>query len=327
MATLRKRNGKWQAQVRRAGHTAQSRTFLHRADALKWARQTESELDRGDLPVHPAQLNGSTVGELMRRYRDEVIPRKASRKPEGELMAGLLKQRFTTLPLSRLSPQPFARYRDQRLETVRPATIHRELGLLHHMFEIARREWAIPLKTNPLSEVAKPRLDNRRERRLRGDEWPRLMGAAEQSRNPLIAPLIRLAVETGMRRSELLRLDWSDIDLDKRLLYVRTSKTGEPRIIPLSSKARETFLGLGPNAEGSIFPLTPNAVRLAWERTRRRAGIKDLRFHDLRHEAISRFFEQGLSVPEVALISGHKDPRMLLRYTHMQATEIARKFS
>ncbi|MDA0341679.1 MAG: tyrosine-type recombinase/integrase [Proteobacteria bacterium] len=71
--------------------------------------------------------------------------------------------------------------------------------------------------------------------------------------------------------------------------------------------------------------MSPNAVRLSWGRLTHRAGIEDLHFHDLRHEAISRFFEMGLSVPEVALISGHRDPRMLFRYTHLRAEDVARK--
>jgi integrase len=74
-----------------------------------------------------------------------------------------------------------------------------------------------------------------------------------------------------------------------------------------------------------IFPVTDVAVRQAWDRLVKRAGITNLHFHDLRHEAISRFFEMGLSVPEVALISGHKDPRMLFRYTHLRAEDVVRK--
>jgi integrase len=76
-----------------------------------------------------------------------------------------------------------------------------------------------------------------------------------------------------------------------------------------------------------VFPVTANAVRLAWERLRRRAGLKDLRLHDLRHEAVSRFFEYGLTVPEVALISGHRDPRMLSRYTHLRPENVAEKLA
>ena len=79
--------------------------------------------------------------------------------------------------------------------------------------------------------------------------------------------------------------------------------------------------------EHQPFPINANAFRLAWDRLRNRAGLVDFRFHDLRHEALSRFFEMGLSIPEVALISGHKDVKMLMRYTHLRAKDLARKLN
>ena len=109
---------------------------------------------------------------------------------------------------------------------------------------------------------------------------------------------------------------WGDVDLLRRSVRVTQTKNGHPRVIPLSKAA----MGLLPvqngshkDAEARVFPITGNALRLAWERVKKRSGIEDLRFHDLRHEAISRFFEKGLSVPEVASISGHRDLRMLQR--------------
>ena len=100
---------------------------------------------------------------------------------------------------------------------------------------------------------------------------------------------------------------------------------GTPRVIPLSSKALTTLLGTPRGISERVYEVSPNAIRLAWERLRNRVGIENLHFHDLRHEAISRFFELGLSIPEVALISGHRDPRMLFRYTHLRAEDVAEK--
>ncbi len=136
--------------------------------------------------------------------------------------------------------------------------------------------------------------------------------------------MIRLAVETGMRRGELLAIRWADVNLPARRLQLRVTKNGRSRTVPLSPAAVQVLAGL-PRRGDAVIPVTANAFRLAWERLKRRAGVRDLRFHDLRHEAISRFFEKGLSLPEVALISGHRDPRMLLRYTHPRAEEIAQK--
>jgi len=127
-----------------------------------------------------------------------------------------------------------------------------------------------------------------------------------------------------MRRGELLAMRWADVDLEGRTVRLSKTKNGYPRMIPLSSTALELLRDLGRTGD-AVFPATANAFRLAWERLKRRAGISGLRFHDLRHEAVSRFFEKGLSMPEVAAISGHRDPRMLMRYTHPRAEAIAEK--
>ena len=122
-----------------------------------------------------------------------------------------------------------------------------------------------------------------------------------------------------------MRLRWENVEEDRRVLSIPETKNGHPRVIPLTSAALALLSSLRDAGAGTIFPLSPNAVRMAWERLRIRAGLPCLRFHDLRHEAISRFFERGLSIAEVALISGHRDVRMLFRYTHLRAEDVAKK--
>ncbi len=121
-----------------------------------------------------------------------------------------------------------------------------------------------------------------------------------------------------MRRNEILNIKPEHVK--EQTLFIPHTKTGSPRTIPLTKRA----LCILKNAQ-LPFPMSANAVRLAWDRLKKKGNIKDLHFHDLRHEAISRFFEKGLSIPEVALISGHKDVRMLFRYTHLKAEDILRK--
>jgi integrase len=131
-----------------------------------------------------------------------------------------------------------------------------------------------------------------------------------------------------MRRGEVLALTWPNVDFENRVAFLPITKNGEPRRVPLSTEAIETLQSIRESVwreKALVFPTTANAVRLAWQRAKRRAGVENLRFHDLRHEAISRFFELGLSVPEVSLISGHKDARMLFRYTHLKAENVAKK--
>ena len=129
-----------------------------------------------------------------------------------------------------------------------------------------------------------------------------------------------------MRRSEILKLRWCDIDFTNGFAFLYDTKNGEDRKVPLTERCVR-LLQKVPQVHEKVFPITANCLRLAWGRARAKAEIKDLRFHDLRHEAISRFFEMGMSIPEVALISGHKDVRQLFRYTHLNPSNVFKKYA
>ena len=184
------------------------------------------------------------------------------------------------------------------------------------------------LSANPVDRVKMPPSSPARNQRLEDGEFERLKEAAKQTKNPHIWPIIVFAIETGMRRGEILGLQWEHVDLDRRTAFLPLTKNGSSREVPLSTKAAQLLSRQRHrNDTPSPFPVTPNGFRLAWERLRRRAGLSDLRFHDLRHEAISRFFELGLNIPEVAVIPGHKDPRMLFRYTHLRVSGLVDKMN
>jgi integrase len=204
--------------------------------------------------------------------------------------------------------------------------VRRELAIVGHCLEVARKEWGFVLPSNPVQQVKLPRAGNPRERRAHPGELEKLLKACEFSRSGWLPAVIQLAVETGMRRSELLAMRWDDVDLQARTVLLRNTKNGLPRTVPLSPRALNVIKDT-PRIGPTVFNISANALRLAWERLRRRAGVLELRFHDLRHEAVSRFFERGLNVPEVAMISGHRDPRMLFRYTHPKPEEVAAKLS
>jgi integrase len=326
MATIRKRGTKWQVQVRRKGSPPLSRSFLHKTDAQAWARQVELEADRGDLSPNATVLNQLSIGDIIRRYLNEVIPRKRSARNEAAVLRAFLRHELAHVFLAKLTSAQFAAYRDERLALVKGATVRREFVILRHCFEIARGEWSIPLRTNPLKTIKLPADSKARDRRLQEDDAEELMKALTTPSAWYLRPFIALAIETGMRRGELLSIRWKDVDMTAPTIRILKTKNGHPRTIPLTPKAVE-ILGSLSRTDERVFPVTPNAVRLAWERLRKRAGLEDLRLHDLRHEAVSRFFEYGLTVPEVALISGHRDPRMLSRYTHLRPEKVAEKLA
>jgi len=292
-----------------------SKSFTVRKDATEWGRQMEVKADRADLPTDPKTLERITLGDLVRRYMKTVTPRKKTAATETIVLNAFLTRPICSRRLSELCTEDFAEYRDQRLKVIKPTSLKRELTPIRHLFVVARNEWGLPLKDNPLDRLKLKAPEQRRERRLLNGEWERLLEAAHLCRNPWIEPIMRLALATGMRRGELLTIEDKQIDFERRSLLIKETKNGTSRTIPLTREAI-TILKKLPRGEGRKFPMTGNAFRLAWEHLRDRANLGDLHFHDLRHEAISRFFELGLNPPEVALISGHKDMRQLFRYTH-----------
>ena len=187
-------------------------------------------------------------------------------------------------------------------------------------------EWGLMLSSNTIDKVKMPPSSPARNRRLENGEFERLEEAAKQTKNPNIWPVIVFAIDSGMRQGEILGLQWEHVDLERRIAFLPLTKNGSSREVPLSTKAADVLEGQRQhNDTTSPFPVTSNGFKLAWDRLRCRAGLPDLHFHDIRHEAISRFFERGLNIQEVAVISGHKDPRMLFRYTHLRAEEIVHK--
>ena len=169
--------------------------------------------------------------------------------------------------------------------------------------------------------VRRPNVPQGRKRRLEDGEEKRLLAACDRGRTPLLKQLVILAIETGMRRGELLGLRWEHVHLSRRIVHIPLTKNGESRDVPLSRRATDTLAALSKHKQPSaelVFPMSGNSVRLAFERLRVRAKMPDFHFHDLRHEAISRLFERGLNIAEVSAISGHKELRMLQRYTHLR---------
>jgi len=280
---------------------------------------------RGELSKFTGSGITLTVGDLLRRYRDEIIPNKRSREMETYMVNAMLRQAFCNDLIKTVSPQPFSKYRDLRLTKVLGTTVRREFSILHHAFEVARDEWGWHIPTNPIRSIRKPANSKARERRLMPGEEGVLLHECRACKNPWIAPCVRLAIETAMRRSEILRMAWGDVDWEKQTLHIPETKNGHPRTIPLNEEAVHLLKHLPHSMDGRVIPISATCLRMAWDRALRRADIKGLHFHDLRHEAISRFFEMGLSVPEVALISGHRDPRMLFRYTHLRAEDVVKK--
>ena len=323
MAAYRKRNNRWDVHIRKSGYSPINKTFSHKTDARKWAAETERQIEAGEhLPAEIKHLD--TLSALLEHYGSEISRKKRGWYEEICRLTKMQRHEIADVPLGKLRTFHISKYRDDRLQQVSGATVRKELQILSHALDLGRKEWGLN-KANVVRDVRKPLEPKGRERRLEKGEQKVLLEELSKSENHWIKPLVEVAIETGMRRGELLGLQWSDIDVVKRTAHLPMTKNGSSRTVPLSTKAIEVLNALPKDISGKVFPVSPYALRGVWKRTTRRAGIEDLRFHDLRHEATSRFFELGLNVMEVAAITGHKDLRMLQRYTHLKAEDLAKK--
>ena len=324
MSCVRKRGKSWNAQVRVSGWRSFTKSFNKKSDAITWSSKLEHHLRNTSLPEE--NIQNLKLSYLMNRYAEEVSSKIKSGMTEQCQLRLISKRWIGGCKVVDLTKLHFEQYREDRLKEVKSGTVKAELTLIQRVFKTAIKEWGYGILVNPVANIELPVSSKPRTRRLVSNELSVLITNAEKQRNKYISTIIKFAVETGMRRSEMLKLKWNDINLDTGIASLYDTKNGDDRHIPLTKIAIELLSNLTQSSE-LVFPISANCLRLAWERCRNKSNIKGLRFHDLRHEAVSRFFEMGLSVPEVALISGHKDIRQLFRYTHLKAENLIAKYS
>ncbi len=253
----------------------------------------------------------------------EVSPSKKCYKKEI-IRLRFLKKNLGNFILASIQGKHIAAYRDKRLnDGIAGATIVRELNNLSHVFTVAIKDWGYPLHTNPVKLIRKPSVSKGRDRRLVKDELDYLLQALDETIE--VKTIVQLAIESGMRRSELLSIEWNNVDIENRFILLPDTKNGDSRAVPLSSRALMTLEGIDRHPSGKVFLTRPDSVSQAFNRACKRAGLENLRFHDLRHEATSRLFEKGLNTMEVSAITGHKTLGMLKRYTHLKASDLALK--
>ena len=325
MASIRKRGNTWQARITRRGYPEQAKSFTSKSDAERWARSIESEMDRGQF-VSRAEAEQTTFGDLIRRYIEVITPSKRGRQEETIRLNATLRHRITKLSMANLTPQAFAEYRDERLVTCRPNTVIRDLAALSSIINHARREWGIAIQ-NPIEMIRKPAMPPGRDRVLSNVEEDGLLRelAAIGRRSPYMQPLAIVAIETAMRRGELLTLEWRYVDLDRRIAFLPLTKNGQSRRVPLSSRAIATLRDTPSPKNGRVFPVSIAAMEASFYKAVRRAKLDGLHFHDLRHTAATRMAGKLPNVIELASVTGHTSLQMLKRYYHPVAEELAKK--
>jgi integrase len=322
MATLRNRKNKWQARVRRSGQPDVTKTFLTKSDAEKWARSVETEIDRGTY-INTNYAQKTLFIDLIQQYLKEVTPTLRGAPEDTYRLRKMMRNPISELNLSELTPNKIANYRDERLKEVKPNTVIRELAYISSMINHARREWGLNI-INPVTQIRKPPQTEGRERVISDAEMSRILRELEKI-NPFLKPLTEFALETAMRRGELMSLLWANVDFQKCIAFLPITKNGKSRSVPLSPQAIKILRILPRDIEGRVFPLNKGTVSTLFLRATRRASIENFHFHDLRHMALTRLSSKFTNILELAAISGHRELKMLQRYVHIKAEDLAKK--
>lgn len=309
-------SGRWLAKIRKKGHKSASKAFRTRARAVAWANRIEDEIEHG-VALNTSVADLWTVSQLLDKYEREIAGRKKGARKESSKIK-TLSAHLGNLIVNGLTPDDIISYADRRIEAVGSDTVRRELAVLSSAIEAGRILWGLNVRENPVhlateiltnTKTYKPKVV--RSRRLRDGELDRLL----RPLSPLMRRVVSFAIETAMRRGEICKVKPEDVA--GNTLLITDDKTSKTTVIPLSKLALRMI------EDG--FPIQPDSITHAFNRACIKAGIEDLRFHDLRHEATSRFFEKGLTIEEVAAITRHSDWRSLKRYTHPKPESIAIK--
>lgn len=326
MATFRYRSNKWQARVQKKGFEPVTKSFQTKQDAERWARQIEADIDKGSY-TNITLAERTLFKVIIERYIQEVTNQNRSKIEDRYRLGAMMRHWIGSLTMIQLTPAKVAQYRDERLKTVSAGAVIRELAYISSIINHSRREWGINM-TNPVPLVKKPPSPQGRNRILNESELNRLMNALKATAcrdNIWLLPLVKFALASAMRRSEILGLHWHQIDIEKRTAHIPLTKNGESRTVPLSSEAISILKQLPRNIDGIVFPIKHANLSAHFMKARNKAQIIDFHFHDLRHMAITGMAEKLPNVIELSAVSGHKSLAMLKRYYHPNPETLAEK--
>jgi integrase len=327
---IRKRLGKYFVEIKRQGHKNIYKTFKQKSDAMKWGRSVEIQLDQSRYK-DTSNASKTTLKSVMERHLKERLRVVREPKKEQSRYNVIIKNDIVKRYLTNLTPQIFARYRDERLDDgLSPSTICRELSFMSIAIKKAIRHYNCWLPEHPIPNDIKPKESPPRNRRLEEGEFDKLMEHCKTKRNSYWCSMIEFSIETAMRLNEQLTLTWDKVDLKNMMITILAehTKTGVERKIPLTPRAIEILGSLPRHIKGRVFPVSLNNFQRAWRSITRNAEIKDLHWHDLRREAISRLMESGLSISECQMFSGHKTMSLMLKtYTNHNPSLVAKKLN
>ena len=345
MATIQKRQSKdgtlsYRVLVRLKGFPVQSATFERLTDARNWGQQTEAAMKERRY-FKTAESKKHTVASMIDRYLERVKKDNPNRhrdiKPMlewwkaelgycilADLTKALIAEKIETLGDKKI------KLKSGKEKPMSPARVNRYIATLSHACTIAVNEWEW-LEHHPMQKISRMKEPRGRVRFLSDEERPRLLEACQKSKSPYLYLAVVLALSTGARYSEIMNLEWEDIDFNRKAIILHDTKNKERRVLPLAGHALELIkehkrrrdeakirqIGIDLVFPAPNDPSKPYDIRTAWDAALRSAKISDFRFHDLRHSAASYLAMNGASLAEIAEVLGHKTLQMVKRYAHL----------
>lgn len=334
MATIEKRTsseGKvsYRVKIRIKGFPDQTATFTKLSMAKDWIARTETKIKDGKY-FSEIQARKYTVSEIIERYKKTVLIHKKSIQSDWTSQLNWWNEKIGKYTLADVSPALISQMRD--ILTQEPgvkgklrsnATVNRYLTTLQCVFSKAVVEWEL-LEVNPFFRVKKLQEPKGRVRYLTKEERQALLAECQNAKNSYLYPVVVVALSTGARKMEVLGLKWEDVDLQNERAILQDTKNGERRTLNLMGEVKQLIENLYANRRKSdvyVFPSQdgkkPFDITRSWKAAVKRAGIKDFRFHDLRHTTASYLAMQGKSSGELAEVLGHKTLQMVKRYAHL----------
>ena len=290
--------------------------FFSKTEATRWANLTVVKLIREDTGI--AKIKYPKFEDVARRYIEEISINKKCYKDERSKILQFIKEAWAVYPINRIMPHTINKWKETALKTLSGGSVNRKLDVISSMYTTFKREWGYPVD-NPVLQIRRPKKAEPRDRRLSTAEIDKLLRGNRTS--PIMKSIIEIALETGMRLSEILRADHSYIE--GHTLKIPIAKT-KPRVIPLTNKALQLL-----NEAELPFKISKWQVSKQFRKLCVGYGIKGAVFHTCRHNALTDFMRKHkLNVPETMKSAGHTDPRMLLRiYNNLEAHHVAKKLN
>lgn len=349
---------RWRAQVRRRGYQSVAKTFDRKAEADAWVATVEAKMHVGAFDS-PAATKDMTVADLVDWYRRTVDGSTEKIGRSKDAVLAYWSREHGEVVLADLTPAWLVEWaKTRQVAPARPggpppatprrpspATIAQDISALGSAIRLARLLRAMPAGFDPVAQAREPlRLlklvgkSGERDRRVTPDELTRLVEYFRAKRRQVVPmhEIIPFAIASAMRASEITRLRWADLNERDRTIVIRDrkdpdEKVGNDQTVPLlrvGDLDAFEIVKRQPRAEGQelVFPYNSDTFSSIFPRACQALDlpIRDLRFHDLRHEGISRLFEAGYSIEQVALVSGHRSWTQLKRYTNLRARDLHR---